>query len=194
MIDSDLPIFLASKSPRRRKLLKQLKLKFKSFSVNADESFIKEETPLQNVIRICKAKMKLAKMKVKRGIVITCDTIVVIKDEVLGKPEDKKDAFRLLKKLSGKTHIVLTAYCIHNFEKDKTITNYVETKVTFRRLSDSEILEYIETGSPMDKAGAYGIQDDFGAVFVDKIDGCYYNVVGLPLSKFYHDLLRIIGK
>lgn len=193
MIKTDLPIFLASKSPRRRKLLKQLNLKFKSFSVDLDEVFDKNQTPLENALRICKEKMELAKKKVNKGIIITCDTIVVIKNEVLGKPVDKKDAFRLLKKLSGKTHIVITAYSIYNSFSKKQITKFEETKVTFRKLTDSEIIEYIETGSPMDKAGAYGIQDDFGAVFVSKIDGCYYNVVGLPLSKFYHDLLRIMN-
>lgn len=192
MIKADLPIYLASRSPRRRKLLKQLNIKFKSFSVNLDESFRDNETPLQNVLRICKEKMELAKNRVSDGVVITCDTIVVIGDEILGKPVDKKDAFRLLKKLSGKTHIVITAYCIYNYLTKKQITEYQETKVTFRKLTDEEIIEYIETGSPMDKAGAYGIQDDFGAVFVKRIEGCYYNVVGLPLSKFYHSLLRIL--
>lgn len=193
MIKTDIPIYLASKSPRRRKLLKQLNLKFKSFSVNLDEVFDKNQTPFENALRICKEKMQLAKKRIAKGIIITCDTIVIINNEVLGKPLDKKDAYRLLKKLSGKTHIVITAYSIYNSFSKKQITRFEETKVTFRKLTDSEIIEYIETGSPMDKAGAYGIQDDFGAVFVSKIDGCYYNVVGLPLSKFYHDLLRIMN-
>lgn len=192
MINSDLQIYLASKSPRRRKLLKQLNIKFKSFSVKLDENFNENETPLENVLRICKEKMELAKRRVSDGIIITCDTIVVIGDEILGKPIDKKDAFKLLKKLSGKTHTVITAYCIYNSFKKKLITEFEETKVTFRKLTNEEIKEYIETGSPMDKAGAYGIQDDFGAVFVRRIEGCYYNVVGLPLSKFYHSLLRIL--
>lgn len=193
MIKTDLQIYLASKSPRRRKLLKQLNIKFKSFSVELDEVFDKNQTPLENALRICKEKMQLAKKKVDNGIIITCDTIVIIKNEILGKPVDKKDAYLLLKKLSGKTHIVITAYSIYNSFSKKQITKFEETKVTFRKLTDNEIIEYIETGSPMDKAGAYGIQDDFGAVFVSKIDGCYYNVVGLPLSKFYHDLLRIMN-
>lgn len=192
MIKSDLPIFLASKSPRRRRLLKQLNLKFSAFSVNAEEIFLEYESPRQNALRICKEKMQLAKLKVDRGIIVTCDTLVVIHNEVLGKPKDRNDAFRLLSKLSGKTHTVITAYSIYNSESNKSITNFAETKVTFRRLNESEIWEYIDSGSPMDKAGAYGIQDDFGAVFVSKIDGCYYNVVGLPISKFYKDLLRIV--
>lgn len=191
MIDSQAQIYLASKSPRRRKLLKQLNLKFKSFSVNIDEVFNEKQSPLQNVLRICKEKMQIAKKRVDGGILITCDTIVIIKNEILGKPVNKKDAYLLLKKLSGKTHIVITAYCIFNSKSKKLITNYEKTKVTFRKLNDKEIWDYINTGSPMDKAGAYGIQDDFGAVFVSRIEGCYYNVVGLPISKFYQDLLRI---
>lgn len=192
MIKSDIRIYLASKSPRRRKLLKQLNIRFKSFSVNLNEIFIEKQSPLQNVLRICKEKMNLAKNKIDDGVLITCDTIVVINNEILGKPSDEKDAFKMLKKLSGKTHLVYTAYCIYNALNKIQITNYEKTKVTFRKLTDSEILEYIETGSPLDKAGAYGIQDDFGAVFVKRIEGCYYNVVGLPLSKFYHDLLKAV--
>ncbi len=193
MIKTNIPVYLASKSPRRRKLLKQLKFKFKSFSVDLDEVFTKEQTPIQNVKRICKEKMALAKKRISEGIIITCDTIVIIDNEILGKPVDKNDAFRLLKKLSGKTHKVITAYCIYNSVSKKQIINFEETKVTFKKLKPSEISEYIETGSPMDKAGAYGIQEDFGAVFVKRIEGCYYNVVGLPLSKFYYDFLRIIN-
>ena len=98
----------------------------------------------------------------------------------------------MLKNLSGRTHHVFTGFSIYNSENNKVITDFENTLVTFRELTDSEIDDYISTGSPMDKAGAYGIQDDFGAVFIEKIDGCYYNVVGLPLAKFYHSLLRII--
>jgi septum formation protein len=193
MIKSNLTIYLASKSPRRRKLLKQLKIKFKSFSVNIDESFHPYQSPLLNVKRICKEKMLAAKTKVKDGIIITCDTIVVIDNEILGKPVDEDDAYRLLRKLSGKTHTVITAYSIFNPFIDRTLTEAEITKVTFRKLSDIEIWDYIKSGSPMDKAGAYGIQDDFGAVFVKRIEGCYYNVVGLPLSKFYHSLLKVLN-
>lgn len=191
MINEKLPIYLASKSPRRRKLLKQINLKFKSFSVDVPETFSEKEKPVQIVTRLSKKKMNSAKNKIKNGVIITADTIVVLEKKVIGKPINKKDAFKMLKRLSGKTHTVFTGYCIFNSSNKKEIINYVKTKVTFRKLNNEEIWEYIESGSPMDKAGAYGIQDDFGAVFIDKINGCYYNVVGLPLSKFYHDLLRI---
>ena len=192
MISSSIPVFLASKSPRRRKLLKQLNIKFKSFSVEMDEKIHPNEKPSNSVLRLSQEKLELAKLKVKKGIVITADTIVVLNKTVLGKPKNKKDAFRILKLLSGKTHVVYTGYSIFNFTNNKTISEYEKTEVTFRDLNDEEIKEYINGGSPMDKAGAYGIQDDFGAVFINKINGCYYNVVGLPLAKFYHALLRIL--
>lgn len=167
-------------------------MKFKSFSVRSDEQVKPRELPSDSVIRIANEKMQLAKKKIKNGIIITADTIVFLDNKILGKPKDEKDAHRMLRKLSGKTHQVFSAYCIHNTSNGKTITEFVKTDVTFRKLTDREIKDYIRTGSPMDKAGAYGIQDDFGAVFVDHINGCYYNVVGLPLSKFYHALLRIL--
>lgn len=192
MINNSVPIYLASKSPRRRKLLKQLNLKFKSFGIDMDESIHKNEKPFKAVTRLSKEKLNLAKTKIKTGIIITADTIVVLNKTILGKPVNKKDAFRILKYLSGKTHVVYTAYSIYNSINNKTITEYEKTEVTFHELSDEEINDYIAGGSPMDKAGAYGIQDDFGAVFIKKINGCYYNVVGLPLAKFYHAFLRIL--
>ena len=192
MINSSIPIYLASKSPRRRKLLKQLNLNFKSFSIDMDEIIYQSEKPFRAVIRLSKEKLNLAKRKVKDGIIITADTIVVLDNKIIGKPINKKDAFRILKLLSGKTHIVYTGYSIYNSISKKSISEFEKTQVTFRELTEKEIVEYINSGSPMDKAGAYGIQDDFGAVFIKKINGCYYNVVGLPLAKFYHALLRIM--
>jgi septum formation protein len=192
MINNSVPIYLASKSPRRRKLLKQLNLKFKSFGIDMDETIHKNEKPFKAVTRLSKDKLNLAKTKIKTGIIITADTIVVFNKTILGKPVNKKDAFRILKYLSGKTHVVYTAYSIYNSINNKTITEYEKTEVTFHELTDEEINDYIAGGSPMDKAGAYGIQDDFGAVFIKKINGCYYNVVGLPLAKFYHAFLRIL--
>lgn len=191
MINTSIPIYLASKSPRRRKLLKQINLNFKSFSVDVDEIIFAGEQPHKTVLRLSKEKLEAAKLFVKKGVIITADTIVVLDHHVLGKPKNKKDAFRTLKILSGRTHTVYTGYALYNSINNKTISEYEKTEVTFRDLTDVEILEYIDGGSPMDKAGAYGIQDDFGAVFIKKINGCYYNVVGLPLAKFYHALLRV---
>lgn len=192
MIKTNLPIYLCSRSPRRRKLLKQINLQFKSFSVDVDESILKNERPVHIVKRLANNKLVAALKKVKKGIIITADTIVVLDNKVLGKPENEPDAVRILKKLSGRVHTVYTGFSIFNTEKNLRITDFEKTKVEFRELDNIEIKEYIKGGSPMDKAGAYGIQDDFGAVFIKKINGCYYNVVGLPLQKVYQTLKKII--
>ncbi len=192
MIKTPLQIYLASKSPRRKKLLNQLNLKFKVISLDIDESMQDGETPAKLVKRLSLNKLENAKGLVKQGIIITADTIVVLNGKVISKPVDERDAERILKRLSGNTHIVYTGFSVYNVNNNKIITDYEKTFVTFRTLSSKEIKEYVSTGSPMDKAGAYGIQDDFGAVFVKKINGCYYNVVGLPLTKVYQSLLRII--
>lgn len=192
MIAAKLPIYLASKSPRRKKLLQQLNLKFRTIDLHFDEKVNDGEHPVFLVKRLSIEKLNQALLRIKKGIIITADTIVVIDKHILGKPKSKADAKRILKKLSGRTHIVYTGYSIYNSSNNKIITEYEKTLVTFRKLTDEEISDYILTGSPMDKAGAYGIQDDFGAVFIEKIDGCYYNVVGLPLARLYHSLLRIL--
>lgn len=191
MIKTDLPIYLASKSPRRRKLLKQLNISFTSFSVNLEEEILDGEHPVQTVKRLSNQKMKAAEKKVKQGIVITADTIVVLDKTIIGKPINDEDAELILKKLSGRTHLVYTGFAIKNLKTTKKIIDYEKTAVTFRELQENEIKDYVKGGSPMDKAGAYGIQDDFGAVFVSKINGCYYNVVGLPLSKLYGQLMEL---
>lgn len=192
MFKSDSTIYLASKSPRRRKLLKQLGIKFKSFTVDLNEEILDGEHPVQTVKRLALHKSELALNNVRSGIVITADTIVVLNKKIMGKPVDRTDAFRILSNLSGRTHTVYTGFVIADKITGKRIIGYEKTSVTFKKLSSKEIRDYIKTGSPMDKAGAYGIQDDFGAVFVKRIDGCYYNVVGLPLAKLYKSLVEIL--
>ena len=172
--------------------MKQLGIKFKSLSVNISEDIIDGENPALTVKRLALHKANEATLKIKNGILITADTIVVLNNSTIGKPENKREAYKILSKLSGRTHIVYTGFVVRNIDKKKQIIDYEKTKVTFRKLSAKEIREYIKTGSPMDKAGAYGIQDDFGAVFIGKIEGCYYNVVGLPLAKLYKSLLEIL--
>jgi len=191
MIKTNQQIYLASKSPRRRKLLKQLGIKFKSFSVNTIEDVLDGEHPVNCVKRLALEKLDTAKRKVQNSIVITADTIVVLDRNVIGKPKNKKDAVRILSLLSGKVHTVFTGFCVLNQNSNKIITDFEKTKVEFRQLTKDEIFDYVDGGSPMDKAGAYGIQDDFGAVFVKKINGCYYNVVGLPLTKLYNALRKV---
>jgi len=191
MIKSRVQIYLASSSPRRKRLLQQLNISFKTFSVDIDEKIKKNESPVGTVKRLSLEKMEMAKKIVKRGIIITADTIVVLDKEIIGKPKNKKEAEKILNKLSGRTHKVYTGFSIYNSVNSRIITEYEKTFVKFRKLNKKEIIDYISTGSPMDKAGAYGIQDDFGAVFVEKIIGCYYNVVGLPLPKVYISLLKV---
>jgi septum formation protein len=191
MIKSRIQIYLASKSPRRRKLLKQLGIRFKSFSVNTVENVFDGEHPVNCVKRLALEKMKRARKKVQNGIIITADTIVVLDKKVIGKPKNYKDAIKILLMLSGRVHTVYTGFCVLNQKKNKLITDFEKTKVEFRLLSKDEIIDYVDGGSPMDKAGAYGIQDDFGAVFVKQINGCYYNVVGLPLTKLYNALRKL---
>ena len=191
MIKTKQKIYLASKSPRRRKLLKQLGIKFYSFSVNSVEDFLDGEHPVRCVKRIALEKMEFAKPKVQNSIVITADTIVVLGNQIIGKPVNKKDAIKILTLLSGKIHKVYTGFCVVNQKTNKMIVDFEKTEVEFRSLNKDEIVDYVNGGSPMDKAGAYGIQDDFGAVFVRKINGCYYNVVGLPLTKLYKTLRKV---
>jgi len=192
MIKTGLPIYLASRSPRRRKILKQMGIKFKSFSVNLDEKINDGEKPVNLVKRLSIEKLELARKKIKSGLIITADTIVVLNNKIIGKPTNKKEAVQYLKLLSGKQHIVFTGFAVMNIPANKIIVDYEKTEVKFRKLEDDEINDYVLSGSPLDKAGAYGIQDDFGAVFVEKINGCYYNVVGLPLTKLYQALRKLI--
>ncbi|MCH7972758.1 MAG: septum formation protein Maf [Bacteroidetes bacterium] len=191
MINKNIPIYLASKSPRRKVLLKQLNLKFKVFSVECDESLKKNEPFIQAVKRLSIIKLNAAKKIHNDGIIITADTLVVLNNETIGKPKNKEDAVRILKKLSNNTHKVYTGFSVYNALKNITVTDYEKTLVTFKKLSNKEIKNYVSLGSPLDKAGAYGIQDDFGTVFVKKINGCYNNVMGLPLFKVYNALLRV---
>lgn len=191
-MDIPQPIYLASKSPRRAKLLQQLNINFIVVECETNEELRKNERPSRAVIRIAQEKMNAALQKVNNGIILTADTIVVYKGKKLGKPANPAEAVKMLRFLSSKTHSVYTGFSVFNPLNNKRIDDYVKTDVTFRRLSSDEIEEYVNGGSPLDKAGAYGIQDDFGAVFIEKINGCYYNVVGLPLSRVYHALLSVI--
>ncbi len=193
MIENDVPVYLASASPRRKKLLKQIGIKFKTFPVDLTEEIIDGEHPVKTVKRLSYEKLTLARKRIKKGIIITADTIVVLNKVVLGKPKNKRDAVRMLKTLSGNTHFVYTGFAVFNSVTGKLVHSYRRTAVTFRDLEEKEIREYVAGGSPLDKAGAYGIQDDYGAVFVKEIKGCYYNVVGLPLSDVYLAILKVLS-
>ena len=191
MIRNQPTIYLASKSPRRKKLLHQMNLDFKVISVDINEDRKGSESPVSMVKRLASEKLTAVKHLAGAGIIITADTTVVLDNEIIGKPVNKTDAAKILKMLSDRTHIVYTGFAVYNSLNEKTIIDYEKTKVTFRELTNNEIKDYIDTGNPMDKAGAYGIQDDFGAVFVKKIEGDYYNVVGLPIAKVYSSILEV---
>ncbi|MBN1632993.1 MAG: septum formation protein Maf [Ignavibacteria bacterium] len=182
---------LASKSPRRISLLKQIGINFKSVDSNVNEFESNYHCPVSIVKHNSKLKAYAIRDRFKNRIIIAADTVVYINKLVLHKPANKKEAFRYLKILSNKFHTVYTGIYLINNLNNKEIFDYEKTKVKFRKLSDNEIRYYIKYYNPTDKAGAYGIQEDFGCLFIEKVVGDYYNVVGLPLTKLYLNLLRI---
>jgi len=185
MVATDRPIVLASRSPRRIHLLRQIGISFTVQESGVDETVPEGTSPDEIVRMLSLEKAKRVAEGMDSGIVIGADTIVVLNGTVLGKPTSEADAVRMLRLLSGKTHAVYTGLALIDVETGKSRVDLERTEVTFRSLTDREIDLYVKSGSPMDKAGAYGIQDDYGAVFVERINGCFYTVVGFPLSKFY---------
>ena len=178
-------IILASRSPRRAQLLRQIGVAFETSVCDIDELFDPAMSPVENARALSYMKAADVASRYRRGIVLGSDTIVVLDGMLLGKPVSEEDARRMLRTLSGRTHTVVTGFALVDAESKKSYIDCEQTDVTFRSLDDDEIAAYVAAGSPMDKAGAYGIQDDFGAVFVERIAGDYYTVVGLPLSKVY---------
>lgn len=178
-------IVLASQSPRRQALLRQLGLAFEVRPSEIDEEMIAGMAPDELVRSLSRQKAAHVAASFADAIVIGADTVVVLGTEILGKPKDRADAVAMLTMLSAKEHVVFTGFTIHDRPSDRVLSAVETTKVRFRTLGPDEIRAYVDSGSPMDKAGGYGIQDDYGAVFVDRIEGCFYNVVGFPLARFY---------
>ena len=177
-------IVLASGSPRRKQLLEQIDLEFLVIPSQVHEDFDLDLSPEKFVEHYAKEKAKdIAKAHPDKWI-IGADTIVVFNAEILGKPKDREDSFRMLKMLSGNTHQVFTGVSIQQSKMQVSDTFHEYTNVTFNTLDDMVISYYIDTYKPFDKAGSYGIQDWF-SVCVNRIDGCFYNVMGFPLSLFY---------
>ena len=185
-------LILASRSPRRKRLLRQIGLKFSVRPSDVREDVLDHEPPERNAKRIALTKAVQIAKGLKSGIVIGADTIVVLGKTILGKPRTQAEARRMLRSLSGRMHTVYTAFALIDAATQKKTVRIEKTKVWFRTLSRREIIEYVASGSPMDKAGAYGIQDDYGAVFVERVEGCFYNVVGFPLTKFYKTLQEFL--
>jgi septum formation protein len=189
-------IFLASSSPRRKylfsMLLNNFGLKFQVKPANIEEYIQKEASNYSVLVkRLAYNKAKTVSIKHK-GIVLGADTIVVIGDKILGKPKSAREAGRMLQTLSGNWHKVYTGIVFINSVTSYIYQAYEVTRVKFRKLDPDEIDFYIKSGSPLDKAGAYGIQDDFGSTFVEKISGDYFNIVGLPILKTYLGLKKVL--
>ena len=184
-------VILASASPRRKELIALLGINAYIIPAEIAEP-INGEKPQVQAMQNAMRKAEIVKAKVdKDAIVIAADTLVAIDNHILGKPLDTEEASRFLELLSGRTHSVYTGICI--FYNEVTNINYEQTLVHFAELTEAEIRSYIATGEPMDKAGAYGIQG-FGAQFITAVDGCYFNVMGFPVRKFYEMLNTILGK
>jgi septum formation protein len=185
-------IILASRSPRRQQILRDLGLRFDVVTRDYPETYPENLTGSEIAMYLAKEKSKCFKDKISDDeIVITADTIVWCNNRVLGKPSDKEDAIGMIRDLAGNTHEVITGVSILSSARERTF--YDSTKVTFEALSDEEINYYIEKFRPYDKAGAYGIQEWIGLAACSRIEGSYFNVVGLPVQKLYKELRDFTG-
>ena len=191
-------IYLASKSPRRTELLKQIGVKHQILDIDVDENINSSNSPKENVrtLSVLKCQEGVRKIISERKSffpVLAADTIVVLGDEIFGKPREESDAINMLLKFSGKTHLVMTAVTIGMMteEEAKFHTISVTSRVKFSKLTASDCKEYCDTGEPFDKAGSYGIQG-YGSAFIRKINGSYSNIVGLPIHEVVQ-LLKELG-
>ncbi|MDP4281850.1 MAG: Maf family protein [Bacteroidota bacterium] len=186
----DLTLILASRSPRRQYLLKELGLEFEILTTNVDETY-PEGLPPEEVANYL-AKKKADSFDVSRipskSVIISADTIVTIDGKILGKPGTYSDAVKMLKMLSGRKHDVYTSVCLRSRNKEKSFT--VKSSVFFKTLSMEEIEYYIENFQPFDKAGGYGIQEWIGYIGIEKIEGSFFNIMGLPVKELYEELLK----
>jgi septum formation protein len=180
-------VILASASPRRRELLSLIGIEHEVRPANIDETYLPGEAAREHAERL--AREKAGAIEVPDAITIGSDTIVVVDGRVLGKPRDREHAAEMLHQLSGRSHVVMTGVAAK--WRGKLVSGLEEVGVTFRPLRDDEIERYIDTGEPMDKAGAYGIQG-FGATIVERVDGDYFAVMGLPLNRLAR-LLETLG-
>lgn len=190
MNDMKRKLILASASPRRKELLEKLDLAFSVCPADVDETPLPDEDAAVYPLRTAVQKALAVAKTAENAVVIAADTVVVIDDDILGKPKDEAEAKAMLRRLAGREHIVITGIGIADTVSGRTLSATEQTIVYFHPLDDDEIEAYVATGEPMDKAGAYGIQGK-GSLLVRKIDGDYFNVMGLPLGKLYRLLLNI---
>ena len=189
MKDKDHKIILASGSPRRQAFFKELDLDFEIQVKEIDESYPLDMKRLEITDFISQTKASVFSSLKENEILITSDTIVWLEEEAIGKPKNLDEAKQMLQKLSGKMHEVITSVCFTSNQFQKTVND--TTKVWFKTLSEDEIDYYIKTYQPFDKAGSYGIQEWIGYIGIEKIEGCYFNVMGLPVRLVYKTLSDI---
>ena len=181
------PLIVASSSPRRQYLMKEAGFDFTVEKPEVDESF-PSELPAEQVAKyLAEKKAEFFRLAMNNEIVLTADTVVILQNKILNKPDNRNEAFDMLTKLSGNTHLVMTGVCI--ISKEKEISFEDTTEVTFVSLTREEIEFYIDNYKPFDKAGAYGAQDWIGMIAIEKIVGSYFNVMGLPVHKVYQQLI-----
>lgn len=188
MLHLRVPLVLASRSPRRRQLLERLRIPFSVHPSETDEVIPPGTPPADAVRLLARQKAEAVAPSFPGALTLGADTVVVLDDEVLGKPADADEAAAMLARLSGRTHTVFTGIALVHGAVPRVAEAYESTEVTFAPLRPTEIDAYVRTGSPLDKAGGYGIQDDAGALLVEGVRGDYYNVVGLPLHRLYRTL------
>ncbi|NQV16313.1 septum formation protein Maf [bacterium] len=188
-----LKLILGSGSPRRKELLSKIGLPFEVYPSSVIEPPFDEGDPIDYAIQLAALKASDISGKFPDAIVVGADTIVLLDDQVLGKPRDPDQARYMLQLLSARTHHVITGYSIQHKNLNIHHDTHVLTKVHFKVLSDAEISSYVNNGDPFDKAGAYGIQD-YSSIFVDHLEGCFYNVMGFPISNFYSTLNRLLDE
>jgi len=191
-------LLLASKSPRRRQLLSQLGYPVEFVDIDVDEH-VPEDTPAADIAELLACRKAAAvdfsilnSQFSNSDVLVAADTVVVLDDKPLGKPASRQQAIDMLRTLSGRHHSVYTGVCLRSSER---MVHFSErTDVFFRKLGNEEIIHYVDTYRPFDKAGAYGIQEWIGMVGISRIEGCYYNVMGLPLASLYSHLQVMLGK
>ncbi len=179
-------LILASASPRRRQLLKEAGIQFKAVKSNYDENNDDDLPPNELVLKHAIGKAKDVAVHIKDGVVLGADTIVVLGDEVIGKPKDDADAKKILNKLSGKSHKVVTGFVLLDAKTKKIAERIVTTDVVFKRISDADIVIYLQAGEHLDKAGAYAFQGE-ARKFIEKVVGSETNVIGLPMKEFMEE-------
>ena len=181
-------LILASNSPRRKELLGGLGIPFEVRVLQGIDESYPETVPTDKIAEFIATNKAKAYEVAADEILITADTVVIVDDEILGKPSDADDASQMLRKLSGKSHHVITGVSLKSYDKQKTFS--VDTEVTFKTLSESEIDYYMTRYKPFDKAGAYGIQEWIGYIGVTSLRGSYFNVVGFPVQRIYDELCK----